>query len=47
MTQLMSAVWTAELAEIALSGFLTEGFLKDTGPAGNIAFFTVGLTYKF
>lgn len=32
---------------INLAGFLTGGFLKDTGPAGNVAFSNVGVTYKF
>jgi hypothetical protein len=32
---------------INLAGFITGGFLKDTGPAGNVAFSNVGITYKF
>jgi Alginate export len=31
--------------DINLAGFLTGGFLKDTGPAGNVAFSNIGLTY--
>jgi hypothetical protein len=33
--------------DINLAGFLTGGFLKDTGPAGNVAFSNIGVTYKF
>jgi hypothetical protein len=32
---------------INLAGFLTGGFLDDTGPSGNVAFSNVGITYKF
>jgi hypothetical protein len=32
---------------INLAGFLTGGFIKDTGPAGNVAFSNVGVTYRF
>ena len=32
---------------INLAGFITGGFLKDTGPAGNVAYSNVGVTYKF
>jgi Alginate export len=32
---------------INLAGFITGGFLKDTGPAGNVAYSNVGITYKF
>jgi hypothetical protein len=32
---------------INLAGFITGSFLKDTGPAGNVAFSNVGITYKF
>jgi hypothetical protein len=32
---------------INLSGFITGGCLKDTGPSGNLAFSNVGITYKF
>ena len=32
---------------VNLAGFITGGFLKDTGPAGNVAFSNVGVTYKF
>jgi hypothetical protein len=43
-------LWALDLhttVEIVLAGFLTGGFLKDTGPAGNMAFANVGVTYKF
>jgi hypothetical protein len=30
-----------------LAGFITGGFLEDTGPAGNVAFSNVGITYMF
>jgi hypothetical protein len=30
-----------------LAGFITGRFLKETGPAGNVAFSNVGITYKF
>jgi len=30
-----------------LAGFITGGFLKDTGPAGNVAFSNVGITFMF
>jgi len=32
---------------INLAGFITGGFLKDTGPAGTVAFSNVGITYRF
>jgi hypothetical protein len=32
---------------INLAGFITGSFLKDTGPAGNVAFSNVGVTYRF
>jgi hypothetical protein len=32
---------------INLAGFITGGFLNDTGPSGNVAFSNVGITYKF
>jgi hypothetical protein len=32
---------------INLAGFITGGFLKDTGPAGNVAYSNVGVTYRF
>jgi hypothetical protein len=32
---------------VNLAGFLTGGFLKDTGPADNVAFSNVGITYRF
>jgi hypothetical protein len=32
---------------INVAGFLTGTFLKETGPAGNVAFANVGITYKF
>ena len=31
---------------INLAGFITGGFLKDTGPAENVAFSNVGITYR-
>ncbi len=42
--------WALDLhttVAINLAGFLTGGFLKDTGPAGNVALSNVGITYKF
>jgi hypothetical protein len=30
-----------------LARFITGGFLADTGPAGNVAFCNVGITYMF
>jgi hypothetical protein len=32
---------------IDMAGFLTGGYLKDTGAAGNVAFSNVGIDYKF
>jgi hypothetical protein len=32
---------------INLAGFITGGFLKDTGPAGNAVLSNVGVTYRF
>jgi hypothetical protein len=32
---------------INLAGFITGGFLKHTGPAGNVAFSNIGITYRF
>jgi hypothetical protein len=32
---------------VNLAGFLTGRFLKDTGPADNVAFSNVGITYRF
>lgn len=32
---------------IDMAGFITGGLLKDTGPAGNVAFSNVGVTYRF
>jgi hypothetical protein len=32
---------------IDMAGFITGGFLKDTGLAGNVAFSNVGVTYRF
>ena len=32
---------------IDMAGFITGGFLKDTKPAGNVAFSNVGVTYRF
>ena len=32
---------------INMAGFITGGFLRDTGPAGNVAFSNVGITYRF
>ena len=49
-TSYLDLLWALDLhttVEIVLSGFLTGGFLKDTGPAGNMAFSNVGITYKF
>ncbi len=43
-------LWAPDLhttVDINMAGFLTGGFLKDTGPAGNVAFSNVGVTYKF
>ena len=43
-------LWALDLhttVDINLAGFLTGGFLKDTGSAGNVAFSNVGVTYKF
>ncbi len=31
---------------IDMAGFITGGFLNDTGPAGNVAFSNVGVTYR-
>ncbi len=42
--------WALDLhttVAVNLAGFLAGGFLKDTGPAGNVAFSNVGITYKF
>jgi len=30
-----------------MAGFVTGGFLKETGPSGNVAFANLGITYKF
>ena len=30
-----------------LAGFIAGGFLEHTGPAGNLAFSNVGITYMF
>jgi hypothetical protein len=43
-------LWALDLhttIAINLAGFLTGGFIKDTGPAGNVAFSNVGVTYRF
>ena len=40
-------VMYAFILAINLAGFLTGGFIKDTGPAGNVAFSNVGVTYRF
>ena len=32
---------------VNLAGFITGSFLKDTGPAENVAFSNVGITYRF
>ena len=32
---------------INLGGFITEGFLKGTDPAGNVVFSNIGITYGF
>jgi len=32
---------------VNLAGFFTGGFLKETGPAENVAFSNVGITYRF
>ena len=32
---------------VNLAGFFTGGFLKDTGPADDVAFSNVGITYRF
>ena len=32
---------------INLAGFITGSFLKETGPAGNVAFSNAGVTYRF
>jgi Alginate export len=42
--------WALDLhttVAINLAGFVTGTFLKDTGPAGNVAFSNVGITYRF
>jgi len=30
-----------------LAGFFTGGFLKDSGPADDVAFSNIGITYRF
>jgi len=45
--ELLWAVDPHTTVDINLAGFITGGFLKDTGPAGNVAFSNVGVTYKF
>ena len=43
-------LWALDLhttINIDLAGFITGGFLKDTGQAGNVAFSNVGIDYKF
>ena len=42
--------WSLDLhttIAVNLAGFFTGRFLKDTGPADNVAFSNVGITYRF
>ena len=32
---------------INMAGFITGGLIKDTGPAGNVALYNAGVTYRF
>ena len=32
---------------VNLAGFFTGGFLKETGPADDVAFSNIGITYRF
>jgi hypothetical protein len=45
--ELLWALDSHTTINIDLAGFITGGFLKDTGPAGNVAFSNVGIDYKF
>jgi Alginate export len=45
--ELLWALDSHTTINIDLAGFITGGFLKDTGQAGNVAFSNVGIDYKF